>query len=924
MPTPESQAPPAIPARQGLSAAEAARRLATEGPNLLPGSAPKSTLAIVRDVVTEPMFLMLLAAGSIYLALGDRGEALFLLGFVFVVIGITLAQERKTQRALESLRDLSAPRALVIRDGQEQRIAGREVVRGDLLVLHEGDRIAADALLIDGQLEVDESLLTGEAVPVAKLPLAQDSQNAQASASAGAPAASAGPPQARPAPSGGSAAHEVASVGAVAASAGPPQARPAPSGGSAAHEVASVGAIYASTVVTRGVAVAQVCATAAHTAVGRIGADLAATVEPPSALQQGSRRLVRNLGIGALVLALAQVLLGWWWNSRPLLESLLSGIALAMAILPEEIPVILTVFLALGAWRISHQKVLTRRVTAVEALGAITVLAVDKTGTLTMNRMAVAELASDEQHFRPESASELPEHFHLLAEFAMLATPADPFDPMEKAIQHFGHQWLQGTEHVHDGREPEFEYALSGEILAMTRVFASDEPNVHLLATKGAPEAVADLCHLDAAQQGAIRRQVEAMAERGLRVLGVARGRWKGAAPAPGQSPPWPQSQHDFDFDFLGLVALADPPRTEVPAALAECRRAGVRVIMMTGDHPATARAIAQQVGLSDRPDVITGAQLEGLDDASLSERLRHVDLCARLKPQHKLRLVQLLRASGEVVAMTGDGVNDAPALKAADVGIAMGERGTDVAREAAALVLLDDSFARIVAAIRQGRRIDSNIRKAVRFVFAVHVPIIGLALVPTLLHWPVLLLPVHIVLLELLIDPACSIVFEAEAEDSDTMARAPRPVSDSPFAAAPLLWSVLQGLGLAAVLLGGQAWLVHQGWHPDQGRTVVFGTLVLCVLLLILANRDLSRPALLGVTDPNPWLWRIAAAMVVLLAAVMGIAWLRHLMGLALPGAQGAVVAGCLLALCLVWLELVRLAGRHQRHTASGARGTA
>ena len=896
MPTPESQAPPAIPARQGLSAAEAARRLATEGPNLLPGSAPKSTLAIVRDVVTEPMFLMLLAAGSIYLALGDRGEALFLLGFVFVVIGITLAQERKTQRALESLRDLSAPRALVIRDGQEQRIAGREVVRGDLLVLHEGDRIAADALLIDGQLEVDESLLTGEAVPVVKLPLAQDSQNAQASASAEAPATRAGPPQ----------------------------ARPAPSGGSAAHEVASVGAIYASTVVTRGVAVAQVCATAAHTAVGRIGADLAATVEPPSALQQGSRRLVRNLGIGALVLALAQVLLGWWWNSRPLLESLLSGIALAMAILPEEIPVILTVFLALGAWRISHQKVLTRRVTAVEALGAITVLAVDKTGTLTMNRMAVAELTSGEQHFRPESASELPEHFHLLAEFAMLATPADPFDPMEKAIQHFGHQWLQGTEHVHDGREPEFEYALSGEILAMTRVFASDEPNVHLLATKGAPEAVADLCHLDAAQQGAIRRQVEAMAERGLRVLGVARGRWKGAAPAPGQSPPWPQSQHDFDFDFLGLVALADPPRTEVPAALAECRRAGVRVIMMTGDHPATARAIAQQVGLSDRPDVITGAQLEGLDDASLSERLRHVDLCARLKPQHKLRLVQLLRASGEVVAMTGDGVNDAPALKAADVGIAMGERGTDVAREAAALVLLDDSFARIVAAIRQGRRIDSNIRKAVRFVFAVHVPIIGLALVPTLLHWPVLLLPVHIVLLELLIDPACSIVFEAEAEDSDTMARAPRPVSDSPFAAAPLLWSVLQGLGLAAVLLGGQAWLVHRGWHPDQGRTVVFGTLVLCVLLLILANRDLSRPALLGVTDPNPWLWRIAAAMVVLLAAVMGIAWLRHLMGLALPGAQGAVVAGCLLALCLVWLELVRLAGRHQRHTASGARGTA
>ena len=886
MPTDKAPPPREASPPQGLSATEAARRLSAEGPNLLPGSAPKSTLAIVRDVLTEPMFLMLLAAGGIYLALGDRAEALFLLGFVFVVIGITLAQERKTQRALESLRDLSAPRALVIRDGQEQRIAGRDVVRGDLLVLHEGDRIAADALLIDGQLEVDESLLTGEAVPVAKLPAARDMQDMQDP-------------------------HAPASAKAQAASAGPPQARPAPSGGSAAHEVASVGAIYASTVVTRGVAVAQVCATAAHTAVGRIGADLAATVEPPSALQQGSRRLVRNLGIGALVLALAQVLLGWWWNSRPLLESLLSGIALAMAILPEEIPVILTVFLALGAWRISHQKVLTRRVTAVEALGAITVLAVDKTGTLTMNRMAVAELASGEQHFRPESASELPEHFHLLAEFAMLATPADPFDPMEKAIQHFGHQWLQGTEHVHDGREPEFEYALSGEILAMTRVFASDEPNVHLLATKGAPEAVADLCHLDAAQQGAIRRQVEAMAERGLRVLGVARGRWKGAAPAPDQSPPWPQSQHDFDFDFLGLVALADPPRPEVPAALAECRGAGVRVIMMTGDHPATARAIAQQVGLSERPEVLTGTQLEALDDAALTERLRHVDLCARLKPQHKLRLVQLLRASGEVVAMTGDGVNDAPALKAADVGIAMGERGTDVAREAAALVLLDDSFARIVAAIRQGRRIDSNIRKAIRFTFAVHVPIIALVLVPTLLKWPALLMPVHIVLLQLLIDPTCAVVLEAEPEDRASMERPPRPVSDSPFAIAPLLYAVLQGLGMAAVLLAGQYGLTVLGWGSAQSRTVVLGTLVLCVMLLILANRNLSRPALRGMTDPNPWLGRMAAAMGLLLAAVLGMAWLRALMGLALPGLQGLGVAAGLLALCLAWLELVRLAGR-------------
>ncbi len=674
--------------------------------------------------------------------------------------------------------------------------------------------------------------------------------------------------------------------------------------------MANAGLVFASTVVTRGVAVAQVEATATHTAVGRISVDLAATTEPPSALQEGSRKLVRRLGAAALVLASAQVLLNWWWNGRPLLESLLSGIALAMAILPEEIPVILTVFLALGAWRISKQRVLTRRITAVEALGAITVLAVDKTGTLTTNRMAVAALQTAHEQFIPDGGEELPEEFHNLVEFALLATPGDPFDPMEKAIQRFGHHWLAGTEHVHEGREPAFEYALSSEVLAMTRVFASADPAPnapYLLATKGAPEAVSDLCHLDADQKAAIQHQVEVMAERGLRVLGVGRGRWSAGTASQDSTPPWPKSQHDFDFEFLGLVALADPPRPEVPAALAECRRAGVRVIMMTGDHPATARAIAQQVCLSERPDFITGAEMETLDDEALRQRLQHVDLCARLKPRHKLRLVQLLRASDEVVAMTGDGVNDAPALKAADVGIAMGERGTDVAREAAALVLLDDSFASIVAAIRQGRRIDDNIRKAVRFVFAVHVPIIGLALVPTLLHWPVLLLPVHIVLLELVIDPACSIVFEAEPEAEGLMERAPRPVTESPFGAAPIRQSVLQGMGIAAVLLGGQAWLAGQGWSADQSRSVVFATLVIAVLLLIMANRDLTRPAWYAVTDSNPWLWRMAAVVGLLLAAIATVPWLQQVMGLSSPGPIGLAVGVGLVVACAAWLELVR-----------------
>ena len=547
-------------------------------------------------------------------------------------------------------------------------------------------------------------------------------------------------------------------------------------------------------------------------------------------------------------------------------------------------------------------------------------LAVDKTGTLTMNRMAVAELATPTGHWQAQGAQELPEDYHLLVEFAMLATPADPFDPMEQAIQRFGHEWLQGTEHVHDGREPEFEYALSGEILAMTRVYASHTPELHLLATKGAPEAVADLCHLGEVHMAAIRAQVETLAERGLRVLGVACGRWAGADEA--SSPHWPASQHDFDFEFLGLLALADPPRPEVPAAIAECRAAGVRVVMMTGDHPATARAIARQVGLSERPEVITGDEIAQQDDATLRERLRHVDLCARLKPEHKLRLVQLLHAGGAVVAMTGDGVNDAPALKAAHVGIAMGERGTDVAREAADLVLLKDSFAHIVAAVAQGRRIDANLRKATRFVFAVHLPIVALALVPTLLHWPALLLPVHIVLMELLIDPACSIVFEAEPAADDLMQRPPRPVDDSPFALRALLPPLLQGAGIAALLLAAQAWLQAQGWSLAQGRTVVFGTLLPCVLLLILAQRDPARAVLHRGAAPNPWLAPMAAAVGLLLLAVLTIPGLRHLMGLAEVGWDGLVAGAAVLALCLLWLELLRLALRSSassRHRPEG-----
>jgi len=829
--------------QEGLTAAQVAQALQSSGRNVLPGQEPKSLIAICLEVITEPMFLMLVVAGLLYLILGDRAEAIFLLGSVFMIIGMTIFQQRKTQRALDALRDLSAPRALVIRDGRETRISGSDVVHGDVLVLHEGDRIPADSTLLDGKLEVDESLLTGESVPVSKFSSAADQ-----------------------------------------------------------------GILFASTVVTRGLGVARVTAVGTRTAVGRIGAELLATNETPSKLQSHSRRLVRLLGLIALLLALSQALLGWWWNDQSVIESLLLGIALAMAILPEEIPVVITVFLALGAWRIAKHKVLTRRMSSVEALGAITMLAVDKTGTLTENQMVVAEVATIDQTFNPEASNQMPEAFHALVEFALLATPEDPFDPMEKAIQHFGHAWLDGTEHVHDSRQPEFEYPLSPDILAMTRVYASLQPEHHLLATKGAPEAVMDLCHLSAERRQTIARQVESMAERGLRVLGVGRGVWREPGGQYSSETAWPDSQHEFEFEYLGLVALYDPPRLEVPEAISICKGAGIRVLMMTGDHPATARAIANQVGLSSNPDVLTGAEVVSMDDQQLTARLKTLDVCARLKPEHKLRLVNALRQSGEVVAMTGDGVNDAPALKAADIGIAMGERGTDVAREAASLVLLNDSFASIVETIKQGRRIDANIRKAVRFIIAVHIPVIALAMMPTLFHWVVLLMPVHIVLLELLIDPACAVVFEAEQEDKGLMDRPPRPASDSPFSAAQLLSGLLQGFGVAAVLLAGKWWGDLNAWADSEIRTVVYLSLLLSVMLLIWNNRSVSlRLGGLG-RGNNPFWWWMVAGVGLTWTALAYVPWIRHLMSLTEPGSTQLLAMVILLSAVFVWLVGVRV----------------
>ncbi|MGZ3630172.1 MAG: cation-translocating P-type ATPase, partial [Ktedonobacteraceae bacterium] len=668
----------------GLSEQEATARLAKEGYNELPSTGRRGIVKIAFEIVREPMFILLIAGGIIYLLLGDIREALILLGSIFVIMGITFYQENRTERALEALRDLSSPRALVIRDGVQKRIAGREVARGDMLMLAEGDRVPADAALLWSlNLSVDESLLTGESVPVRKVTWDNRTET---------------------------------------------MALVRPGGDDLPF-------VYSGTMVVQGQGIAEVQATGLNTELGKIGKALQTVESEETSLHRETGRLVRILAIMGIAFCLVVVILygltrGNWLNG------LLAGITLAMSLLPEEFPVVLTIFLALGAWRIAQNEVLTRRMPAVETLGSATVLCVDKTGTLTLNRMSVSRLFAAGSVFtipthhatgQQNNDHLLPEAFHELVEYSILASQQDPFDPMEKAMRQLGDLYLAQTEHIHRDWTLIREYPLSPILLAISHVWNSPSSETYVIAAKGAPEAIMDLCHLDEAQKEELSRQIIHMADDGLRVLGVARAYFMHTEPLPGE-------QHDFDFKFIGLIGLADPVRPGVADSVKECYTAGIRVVMITGDYSGTARNIAQQIGLKSTDECITGTELDEMKDTELQERIKSVNIFARVVPEQKLRLVNALKANGEIVAMTGDGVNDSPALKSSHIGIAMGGRGTDVARESAALVLLDDDFSSIVHAVKLGRRIYDNIRKAMIYILAIHVPIAGISLVPLLL----------------------------------------------------------------------------------------------------------------------------------------------------------------------------------------------
>jgi Ca2+-transporting ATPase len=747
---------------EGLSHQEAALRLKQFGFNELNVYGQPAAWRTLKEVMSEPMFLLLLACGLLYVLIGDYREGIILMVAFSVIMVITYWQAQKTRRTLDALRALSAPRVLVRREGNVYRIAAREVVPGDLMLLSEGDRISADALLISALgLMVDESILTGESVPVYRS--IKQGENR----------------------------------------------------------------VYSGTLVVKGSAEAEVLNTAGRSEVGGIALSLAGIAATDTPMQKELKALTRKLAWMGLGISISVIFI-FYVTRHNWVQALLTGLSSAMAIMPEEFPVVLTVFMALGAWRLSSKQVLTRKPSAIETLGSATVLCTDKTGTLTQNRMTLVQLSDGDQIY-PLDESSLPEPGRQLLKAAALCSRVRTADPIDNAVMR---EWQtrQGA-FVHPG-QPIWEMSPDNEIRLMAAAYHITGSGITEVYCKGAPETVLALCGLD--NNEPIQQHLRQQAREGFRLLCLASAQIEGNT--------LPSDLADFGFSFAGFAAFYDPLRPEVVEAMKACVMAGIRPIMITGDYPVTAVSIAQKAGMP-HGEVVTGEDLQRLSPEALVERVKTAVVFARVTPGQKLTIVNALKEAGEVVAMTGDGVNDAPALKAADIGIAMGNRGTDVAREAAALVLLDDNFASIVSGIRMGRRIYDNLQKAITFIFSVHIPIIGLTLLPAFFSvLPIILLPIHIVFLELIIDPVCAIAFESEREEPDIMRRKPRQLLRRFFGGREMGYALLRGMVLLGMVIFIYLMSQAQGHTSGEVRVLAFSALVLGINMLIISGLSESR----------------------------------------------------------------------------------
>jgi Ca2+-transporting ATPase len=804
---------------KGLTSRQVTEKLINDGYNELPADKKKNFWHICYEVISEPMFILLIACSFIYFLLGDIHEAIMLFSVIFVIVGIAIFQENKTEKALDALRNLSSPRALVIRDGEQKRIAGRDVVPGDIIILNEGDRVPADGILLWSlNLNIDESILTGESMPVKKIPAGNES---------------------------------LAML--------PPQGDNTPF-------------IFSGSLVSSGQGVGLVKYTGDKTEMGKIGKMLEKIKDEKTPLQADTDKIVKIISLIGFILCILVVIL-YALTRGDIIKGFLAGLTLGMAIIPEEFPVVLTIFLSLGAWRISKKNVLARKMSAVETLGSATVLCVDKTGTLTTNKMALKQIYAGNKFY--DFSQTLEAFAKDLLKISALACKQELFDPMEKAINELNIKLKIdiSSEIANESLELVKEYPLSDKIFSMINVWRGQrDKNNFLISAKGAPEAIFDLCHLSESEIIKYKNAINQMAESGLRILGVAKSEYTGDV--------IPSDRHDYNFEFMGLLGFADPVRAGVPDAIKLCYRAGIKVIMITGDYQITASNIGRQIGLKNYRDLITGPELEKLNDQELMAKIKDVCIFCRVYPEQKLRIVSALKANSEIVAMTGDGVNDAPALKAAHIGIAMGERGTDVAREASAIVLLDDDFSSLVNGISVGRRIFDNMMKAMSFVISVHIPIAGLSLIPLIFKWPIIFFPVHIVFLELVVDPVCSVLFEAEPAEKNIMERPPRNPKRSIFNKEMLGKSIMQGVIMLIIFLTVFRLAIILNKTTEEARAITFSALIFSNLALILSSRSNVMGIVGTLKKKNNVLWIIFLSTLLLLAISIYLPILRGIFG--------------------------------------------
>lgn len=812
---------------EGLTEAEAQAKLKLWGRNTFQTRQLPPTLRIVVHLITEPMFILLITACLMYFLLHEPAEAYTMLAAVVLISGISFIQEMRSHIAVQSLRQLNDPGTKVIREGKEKIIHTTELVPDDIIILEEGNRVPADAIILQANdLQIDESILSGESLPVEK------------------------------------------------------------------NEYQP---LFHGSMITRGYCVARVTATGNHTRLNQMGKLMYETAETKSILQQQVSRFTQKMAAAGLIIFVLVFLINLL-KSSDVINSILYSLVLAMSVIPEEIPVTFSSFMALGAYRMGKAGIIARNPQTLESLGMMTTICLDKTGTITENQMEVVALylPLTQQILDKTNLQQGKE----ILFYAFLASESNPFDQMEKAIYHACAQ-ICSPDLIHDYQKV-YEYPLSGKPPMMTHVYRINQQLV--AAGKGAPERILAICHLSEKEKNQIRSSLLEMASKGWRVLGICKATHE-------NEKSFPQNQDDFDWKFLGLLALSDPPRKNISQTISRFYQAGIDVKILTGDFTETTQYIARIIGIKNEKQIMTGNEVMQMNKNQLAERVRDISLFTRMDPEAKLAIIRALQSNGEIVAMTGDGVNDGPALKAADIGIAMGKKGADLSREAADLIITDDRLENILTAIAHGRRIYNNIKKAIRYIVSIHIPILLTVLIPLLFNWKIINIfsPIHVIFLELIMGPTSSIFFENEPADPDLMIRPPHTAPRQFLTAYELLISIAQGLFITAGALFVYYVEMKNGYPIEHIRTLVFLYLILSNLLLTFENRSFSLPLFKSLQIPNPLIAVIVvlhAALISLLSfseATMQIFGVQHIH---LPA---ALVVFAIAIICTGWIEIVK-----------------